>query len=869
MSVVHVNPIGRPRVDKADTEEGTSSTASTQPVPTGIPLVTPDETGAKGFMDGSGRFLVGPYAGDTMLDWALQYAEHGYYAFQLRDGSKGFFGNCRRCDSKGDYYESDRHRDGRENCTLHPAGYARCHGLYAATTNPDVIRRWWSDNPHANIGINCGRSGIALVDTDVTDGKTGEANLAAIAASFEPLPDGPRARTATHGGHRLFDIPREMDLRSSTGSDKQMTGLADAVDIKANGGLMVAAPSVIRDKKTGLVKGQYVWENDPWQQRHDLPLWIPEEVERRRASKRSAAVPLARVGDGWINSQTGRTAGELAGYEETRARVEELADEIRYASGPNLGTHGLLLAQPLKAYQYAMHGQISEEEVTNIMRDAGLAAGRDPGEVERAVLGGLDYARRMPDPRPWFARYSSSRTDSDVPGDSAVDGGAHIPTPRDPEGIGSAYNQQEGDQESLDADALRRERARRRAHRIVDSEELQRTAEDPEYEATQYQAEYVREKARLEAKKRIAAELRVEEPVTDLGALYDELEDESAADRRPQAGYLSDDDCGLCYAGTSNGIYGDGGIGKTLILSRLQVEAFQRGQTVVHWEFDNNSDRAIVRRLKNAGATRDQVAKQFRVLRSEEDIAALPSDFADAIGLVTLDAITPAITALGAEVNHPSGMDMALRAFLAPFTVRGATGLFIGHVGHENRDRQAGSVRMYQAVQGALYQAQVIKQPEIGSRGLVALTLRKDNQGWAGPVNQVAAYVSFDSTAGDGSLNVYFTRQRDAQGVEDDKREQFTARLDKARLTEREEIDILLKIVASDSTALNASALHIKTRDMGFSISERKIKERLRKMTEDSLIFVDANASKAAASTKGGRPSDHYRACAIPKNQAK
>lgn len=407
----------------------------------------------------------------------------------------------------------------------------------------------------------------------------------------------------------------------------------------------------------------------------------------------------------------------------------------------------------------------------------------------------------------------------------------------------------------------RLEEARRIAKRDVDSKERKKADQDPEFRSTLLTREYDRLKANTEAKKLLASELRIEEPEVDLGALFDQITDPEDGDYQPQAGRLLDDTCGLLYSGTSNGIFGKSGIGKTLIQAALQVEAMTDGGNVVHWEFDNNANKVIVRRLVQAGATRDMVVNQFKILRAEEEMETVSESFSTGVTLVTLDAITPAITAVGGEVNHPSGMDLAIRTFLAPYTVNGATGFFVGHVGHENQDRQAGSNRMFAAVQGALYLAEVVKQPHKGDVGLVTLTLKKDNQGEAGEVGSLAAYARYDSTAEDGSLKVTFTRQRGAQDVAQEMEQQFQDRLSQGRTTEEQEITLILKVLAAEGSALNQSGLFVKLQDMGSPVSERKLKARLKKMTDDNMVFVDQNASKG----KEGRPSDHYRACALPQ----
>jgi Bifunctional DNA primase/polymerase, N-terminal len=47
------------------------------------------------------------------------------------------------------------------------------HGFHDASLDETVIRSWWDRWPNAQIGVDCGRSKLAIVDLDVKDGKDG------------------------------------------------------------------------------------------------------------------------------------------------------------------------------------------------------------------------------------------------------------------------------------------------------------------------------------------------------------------------------------------------------------------------------------------------------------------------------------------------------------------------------------------------------------------------------------------------------------------------------------------------------------------------------------------------------------------------
>lgn len=1027
-----------------------STSSSTSLISAGIPLIRSGEPGAVGFMDATGRFLVGPYEGTRMVDWAIKYAEHGWAVFPMRRGTKGFFGKCPQCNDESAYYDAEAHANGVENCSVdHGDAYPRCHGLWAATTNTDAIRAWWTTHPDANIGINCGLSNIALVDVDIKLGKTGDQSITELERRYEQFPVGPRVRTASGGWHWLHAIPEGINLRSSVGKTITKTGarsgLADFVDIKAHGGLMVAAPSVIYDNTKGRVVGQYTWTNDWTQELPVLPLWVSEEITRREAEGRPTRTSIPYQRD-----------GENADLDEAMEHVNDLADQVATMGEP--GRRDLLLTNAGHCFRMAEAGQVSHADVAFILEEAGLRCGLPESEVKRAVREARKWA--VGKARPWKAAFNSEsllreyadfmtpelrkslfregeptevgndmdtetvveepkteepmefivtrptslttpeqiakhRDDRLVEGVQPFDVGS-CPLPEDElewtlcvaatatsgwymqrldemcqdirkrgeealrehapeverwnlptydlgaEGPGAeawgalvsaavasgmdrsaaehVANQNTGAANAIEvakqwrdahpdefrnladnvgkwlrerygvpvdgtadedthqedggektvvglADALEQEMIKRQAIIEASKIEARRSETDPAYIPSYEIRAYEQLLGREKAQKRRAEELRVEEPEDDFGEIFDRLASGDTTDRRPMFGYLADDDCGLFYEGTTNGIYGKSGIGKSIIQARLQVEAMRNGKNVVHWEYDNNSNNMIVQRLFDAGVTREQITTQFKVVRSVEEMdRRLTDEFRKNVGLVTLDALTPAISALGGEVNHPSGTDLVLRTLMQPFTAHGAVGFFLGHVGHENQDRMAGSNRMFAAMQGALYNAEVVVQPSLGNKGLVKLILKKDNQGYAGEVDRLSAWVTYDSTKGDGSVLTAFSRERNTKDVQEELESLEREKTQNADRSTKQDVQTIWNALSKAGEALSINDLYILLKDRGESISERQIRTRLDKMLKDNMVFIDTEASKRPAASNGGKPCKRYRAAAVPSS---
>ena len=120
-------------------------------------------------------------------------------------------------------------------------------GFKDASDDPDRIDAWAKQFPKANIAIATGDvSGILVIDIDPRNG--GLKTVNDLAARGMVFPAGPKARTGNGGLHLLFQIPSG-ELRKTLGA---------GVDIKGNGGYIVAAPSWIAPSKSGK-GGPYEW----------------------------------------------------------------------------------------------------------------------------------------------------------------------------------------------------------------------------------------------------------------------------------------------------------------------------------------------------------------------------------------------------------------------------------------------------------------------------------------------------------------------------------------------------------------------------------------------------------------------------------
>jgi uncharacterized protein YdaU (DUF1376 family) len=131
-----------------------------------------------------------------------------------------------------------------------------------ANTDEVIIRQWWQKWPTANIALATGQgSGVFAVDID---GDKGSASLASLMQEHEWVPRTASVSTG-HGWHLYF--------RSTAEPVKSRTAVMPGLDVRGEGGYVIAPPSLHVSGKT------YVWHSadDPLE---DAPEWLIDLINR-------------------------------------------------------------------------------------------------------------------------------------------------------------------------------------------------------------------------------------------------------------------------------------------------------------------------------------------------------------------------------------------------------------------------------------------------------------------------------------------------------------------------------------------------------------------------------------------------------------
>lgn len=179
------------------------------------------------------------------------------------------------------------------------------HGFKDSSTEAPQIRRWWTQWPDANIGIATGKtSGLLVLDVDPRNG--GFESLEAL------FPPGKRPRTAmqiTGGGglHIFFEHPGRM----------RGIKLAPGIDVKADGGYIIASPSVHPSgKRYRWVEGRSLADLQPAK----VPDWLLSEMNSRGRRSTTATTTDSEV---WSVGERNNRLTSLAGTMRWRGMSQE------------------------------------------------------------------------------------------------------------------------------------------------------------------------------------------------------------------------------------------------------------------------------------------------------------------------------------------------------------------------------------------------------------------------------------------------------------------------------------------------------------------------------------------------------------------
>ncbi len=245
-----------------------------------------------------------------------------------------------------------------------------------ATTDAATIRRWWRNWPEANIGLVLGGD-ARLVALDI-DGPEGRHSLEGLQHSHGQLPETLMARTGREdGGNQLiFKASPEQDLSSISNRAGDM---APGLDVRAEGGLIVVAPSLHKSGR------RYTWE-------HNAPIaLLPDWLYRLMQSPAGESVTIA------AGTSSTVTTSDYGSEDMSPYAMKALYGAISNLHAAKEGSRNDTLNR--EAYglgQLVAGGYLPGPLVEDSLRAAALQIGLGAHEVGQTLAGGLRAGMKNP-----------------------------------------------------------------------------------------------------------------------------------------------------------------------------------------------------------------------------------------------------------------------------------------------------------------------------------------------------------------------------------------------------------------------------------------------------------------------------------------
>ncbi len=235
-------------------------------------------------------------------------------------------------------------------------------GVYDATTDANLIRRWWTAWPTANIGVQL--NGMAIIDVDAE--RCGHDTFDKLLARHD-LDAGPCTMTGGGGLHWWF----KADPGVKTGTDRLKVDPDDTgVDVKTGPGSYAVVPGSIHPNGTA-----YLWlpNYGPERPLPTLPASLVAELNPPRPEPKAPLVPAT---------------GKASRYGE--ATLANLVAEIETA--PQGERHRTLIRSAIRVGELARDGHLNPMDAYAVLVAAGVrayAGQRSEADIERCVADGM------------------------------------------------------------------------------------------------------------------------------------------------------------------------------------------------------------------------------------------------------------------------------------------------------------------------------------------------------------------------------------------------------------------------------------------------------------------------------------------------
>lgn len=245
-------------------------------------------------------------------------------------------------------------------------------GFKDATTDTRKVAEWWDIHRFANIGLPTGAaSGFLVVDCDPRNG--GPSERGELVQQFGPIPDTAEVITGGGGRHFYFRYPGGAVPKA----------LAEGIDLKGDGGYVVAPPSMHASGKRYQVDGPEGAK--ALLHPSELPPWLQKRISAARTSTRMENVTDgAKWGAGQRNNKLASLAGTMRRRGLSREAIEAalLEENQRRCEPPLPDGEVRQIAESVARYEPAQADGDNEER-------GGVSPTRWPDPLSEEAFHGL------------------------------------------------------------------------------------------------------------------------------------------------------------------------------------------------------------------------------------------------------------------------------------------------------------------------------------------------------------------------------------------------------------------------------------------------------------------------------------------------
>ncbi len=192
------------------------------------------------------------------------------------------------------------------------------HGVKDASTDPDIIQRWWRQWPDANVGISCGSvsGGLVVLDVDQAEMRW------QLEKTHGPLPKTRVVRTG-RGTHHYFLSPEPIRTQE----------IVSGLEVRGEGAYVLAPPSLHPNGK----RYELLDDCDPSPLPDALRALLSKPSAQTTAALGAAAPEVEKVREGARNLTLASLAGSMRRRGMSREAIRAaLTEENRQRCDPPL-----------------------------------------------------------------------------------------------------------------------------------------------------------------------------------------------------------------------------------------------------------------------------------------------------------------------------------------------------------------------------------------------------------------------------------------------------------------------------------------------------------------------------------------------------